>query len=500
MSEKWQQFLANLGDIHDLASSEAVLAWDQQTYMPAGGTETRAAQSATLQKLAHNLLVRDEMGKLLTELEQEMAGMPADSFEASLLRVTRRKYDRETRLPEQLVTDLAHTTTLAFEAWVKAKRSDDYALFQPHMERLLDLKLAVAEALGRSDKPYDALLEEYEPDLTAEQVEALFTQLRDRLVPLVAAIRENLGRVDDAPLRQHFPDAGQWQLGQRVLELMGFDLTRGRLDRSEHPFTIHFSSRDVRLTTNLRPNDLAAGLFSTMHEAGHGLYEQGVPWDLRRTPLAEGATLSVHESQSRLWENLVGRSRIFWQRFLPVVREIFPQQMASVNLEKVYQAVNKVEPALIRVDADEVTYNLHIFVRFELEQELITGKLAVRDLPDAWNAKYENYLGVTPPNNAQGVLQDVHWSSGLFGYFPTYALGNILSAQLWEVMLKEPGISDQISKGRFHAVKDWLNKSVHVHGAKFTTQELVQRVTGSPLTVQPYLNYIEHKYRELYGI
>jgi carboxypeptidase Taq len=237
-----------------------------------------------------------------------------------------------------------------------------------------------------------------------------------------------------------------------------------------------------------------------MHEAGHGMYEQGVPWEFTRTPLAEGTTLSVHESQSRLWENLIGRSRIFWQHFLPVVREVFPQQLSGVNIDSIYRAINRVEPSLIRVDADEVTYNLHIFIRFELEQDLINSKLTVGDLPEAWNAKYQSYLGITPPDNAQGVLQDVHWSSGLFGYFPTYALGNILSVQIWNTMMQAPGLKDRLTRGDFRSVKTWLNKNVHVHGRKFTTQEIAQRVTGGPLTVGPYLEYIEHKYKELYKL
>jgi carboxypeptidase Taq len=500
VNEKWRKLLTRLGEIADLASCESLLVWDQQTYMPTGGVETRAAQMATLHRLRHKMLVRANMGALLADLERGMADLPYDSFEASLLRVVRRHYNRAVRLPERLVAELGRSTTVAFEAWKQAKATGNFAVFRPHLERLTDLVLEQAEAYGYDQTPYDALFGLYEPDITTAQVTALFTLLRDRLVSLVAAIRACGRQVDDDPLRQHFSEAGQWQLNIKALELIGFDMRCGRLDRSEHPFTTQLSSRDVRLTTHPKANHLGVGLFSTLHEAGHGLYEQGVPWEWRRTPLAEGASLSVHESQSRLWENMVGRSRLFWQYFLPVVREIFPAQMAGVNVDRIYRAVNRVEPSLIRVDADEVTYHLHIFVRFELEQALLSRKLTVKDLPDAWNSKYEEYLGLVPPNAAQGVLQDVHWASGLFGYFPTYTLGTLLSVQIWQTLLQAPGMKEQLTRGRFSAVKSWLNEHVHAHGAKFTTQELAKRVTGRELTLEPYLEYIESKYKELYQL
>lgn len=500
LSKKWEEFLGYLGELADLSGAVHVLGWDQQTYMPSSGVETRATQLATLERHIHQLFVREEMGNLLAHLEKEMAGLPYDSFEASILRLTRREYDRATRVPARLVREMAHATAIAFDAWSKAKAISNFASFRPHLEHLQELQLEHATALGYDETPYDALLSIYEPDLTSKQVGELFAQLRDRLVPLVAAIQERLNMADDGPLRQYFPETGQWQLSQRVLDLMGFNTKQGRLDKAEHPFTTSFSPRDVRLTTNIRPNHLASSLFSTMHEAGHGLYEQGIPWKYHRTPLGTSVTLSVHESQSRLWENLVGRSRLFWQHFMPVVREVFPSQLSGMNVDRLYRAANRVEPSLIRVDADEVTYNLHIFIRFELEQDLIAGRLAVKDLPDAWNSKYESYLGVTPSDDARGVLQDVHWASGLFGYFPTYALGNVLSVQIWDTMQQDGEISYQLKKGRFSAIKTWLNKNVYVYGAKFTTQELAKRVTGSPLVVEPYLRYIEGKFREIYAL
>jgi carboxypeptidase Taq len=500
MSEKWQQLLSRLGEISDLSHSCAVIWWDQQTYMPAGGNQIKASQLATLHKLAHNMFVSDEMGALLADLETEMQGMPYDSFEASLLRVTRYDYDQERRLSEELVTELAKAETLAFAAWAKAKQESNFNLFRPQLEHMLELKRQQAEALTYTDTPYDALLKLYEPDLNTAQVESLFSQLRERLVPLIAAISTKGKSVDTTPIRQHFPDAMQWKLHQRLLQMMGFDTEHGRLDRAEHPFTTTFGVQDVRLTTHVYPTDLCSGLYSTIHEAGHGLYEQGVDLKLDRTPLAGGATLSVHESQSRLWENLIGRSRLFWQHFMPTVREIFPQQMAGVNIDQIYRAVNEVKPSFIRVDADEATYNLHIFIRFELEQDLVTGKLAVADLPEAWNNKYESYLGIRPSNDAEGVLQDVHWSGGLFGYFPTYALGNILSVQIWDTMMKESGVRAALLKGDLKVVRSWLRKNIHTYGRMYKTQELAQRVTGSTLTVGPYLDYIETKYKELYDL
>jgi carboxypeptidase Taq len=500
MSEKWQQLLSRLGEIHDLEGSCAVLGWDQQTYMPPGGNQVKASQLATLLKLAHNMFVSDEMGELLEDLEAEMKDMPYDSFEAGILRVTRRAYDQAKCLSEDLVTELAKARTLAFAAWAKAKQESDFSIFRPQLEHTLELKRQQAEALTYTDTPYDALLRLYEPDLNTAQVALLFTQLRERQVPLITAIAASGKKVDTSPIRQHFPDAGQWKLQLRLLELMGFNMEHGRLDRAEHPFTTSFGIQDVRLTTHLYPTDLCSGLFSTIHEAGHGLYEQGIDPKYERTPLANGATLSVHESQSRLWENLIGRSRLFWQHLMPILREIFPQQMAGVNIDRMYQAVNEVKPSFIRVDADEATYNLHIFIRFELEQDLITGKLAVADLPEAWNDKYESYLGIRPSNDAEGVLQDVHWSTGMFGYFPTYALGNILSVQIWDTMKQEPDISAALLKGDFKVVRNWLRKNIHAYGRMFTTQEIAQRVTGRPLTVGPYLDYIETKYKELYGL
>lgn len=500
MTERWQVFLQYIGEISDLMTATAVLGWDQQTNMPSGAAETRANQVATLRRQAHRLMMRDEVGALLEELEAEVVGMPYDSFEASLLRVARREYEKVSRLPEDFVAEWARGTALAFGAWTRAKAARSFALFGPHLERLVTLERERADILGSGGSPYDAALANFEPDVTTEQVAVLFSQLRDSLVPLVAAIEKKQDLIDDAPLRQHFPEAQQWQLSLRALQLVGFDMKRGRLDRAEHPFTTRFSSRDVRITTNMKPTYFSSGLFSTMHEAGHALYEQGIPWSFHRTPLDNGATLSIHESQSLLWENLIGRSRLFWQHFLPVARELFPTQLAGVSLDRMYRAVNRVQPSPVRLEADEVTYDLHIFIRFELEQALITGALAVKDLPEAWSDKYQSYLGVRPPDDSVGVLQDVHWSNGLFGYFPTYTLGNILAAQLWQAMETVPGVYEQLEKGRFGALRQWLDDNVYVHGAKFTTQELAQRVTGSPLRIDPYVKYIRRKYTELYQL
>ncbi len=500
MADKWRIFLELCGEVVDLQQLVALASWDRHVTMPAGGAEDRAAQMATLSKHVHRLVANRRFGELLAELEAEKADAPPGSAVAGILRVARRQHDLATKLPAPLVAELAKVSSLALSSWIQAKQARDFALFQPHLTRLVELQRARAEALGYADTPYDALLDAYEPGLRTAEVTKIFAELRAHLALLANRIAARAHLVDDGILRQYYPDADQWKLCRKACEFLGLSAPDSRLDRSEHPFTVALSPRDVRITINTVPNFLGQALFATLHEAGHALYEQGIPWNIRRTPLAMVESLSLHESQSRLWENVIGRSRLFWQSFLPVVRGIFPAQLAGVGVDRVYRAVNKVAAGTIRVNADEVTYNLHILVRFEIEKALFAGEVAVPDLPELWRGKMREYLGVAPADDAEGVLQDVHWSQGSFGYFPTYTLGTVLAAQLWEAMHKEePGLGKELTAGRFTVVKRWLAGHIYAAGAGATMPELTQKATGRPLQTGPYLRYLEGKYQEIYG-
>jgi carboxypeptidase Taq len=491
---------ALLAEARDLDRAAQVLEWDQQTYMPAAGAPARAEQVATLRRLAHERYTAPEVGRLLAELGRDGALGDYDSDAASLVRVNRREHDRKRRVPAELVAEIARAGSLALAAWEEARAASDYGRFRPHLERMVQLKRRWAECFGPGE-PYDALLQDYEPGMTAAQVRAILAELKAGLVPLVQATAGRAEAVDDACLQHECDDQKQWNLALEAIQCVGFDLAAGRQDRSAHPFTTHFSHRDVRLTTRVLPDRLASALYSSLHEAGHGLYEQGVGPALARTWLDQGASLGMHESQSRLWENHVGRSRAFWRFFFPRVQAAFPDQMAGQSAESLFRAVNKVEPSLIRTEADEVTYDLHIMLRVELEQEMLAGRVAFADLPAIWNERMRAYLGVTPPNDAAGVLQDIHWADGYLGYFATYTLGNILAAQFFAQARRElPELEAQHGRGEFAPLLGWLREKIYRHGRKFTLNELVQRVTGGPLSTGPYLEYLRAKYGEIYGV
>ena len=490
---------ARLGQVKDLEAAAHLLDWDRETYMPDGAAEARARQLSTLSRLGHELFTAEETGALLDAAAPHVEGADPLSFEASLVRVAWRDYARKRRLPADLVADLAEAAAAGQHAWKKARAEDDFAAFAPHLQRLLDLNRQKAEALGYDETPYDALLDEYEPGTTTATVERLFRTLREELVPLVEAIAD-APPLDAGCLHEAFDPEAQWAFGEAVIRAFGYDFARGRQDRSAHPFTTSFSTSDVRITTRVDPGFFSPAFFATLHEAGHGLYEQGISPALARTPLAEGASLGVHESQSRLWENLVGRSRPFWQHYYPALQARFPGVLSGVDLDDFYRAINRVEPSLIRVEADEVTYNLHIMLRFELERALLEGDLAVNDLPARWNAAMEDYLGLRPGQDAEGVLQDVHWAMGAIGYFPTYALGNLMSVQLFEQAARDLGdLNAQLSAGRFEALLGWLRTNVHQHGRTLKAPDLLERVTGAPLQAAPWLGYIREKYGALYG-
>ena len=500
MQEKLEQFKHRMMEITDLGRAEALLGWDQQTYMPRGGAEDRGNVLETVAGLSHRMFTSVEMGEMLAELVPYAENLDPDSDDACLIKRTAHDYEKMTRVPGEWVAEFARITTLAQVAWEEAKTENRFEVFQPHLEKVVELRRAYADFFKPYDHVYDALLDDFEPGMKTSEVQAIFDALRPQQVQLLKEIAAQ-PVVDDAFLHIPYDEQGQWDFGVDVITRFGFDWNRGRQDKSMHPFTTSFGIDDVRITTRFDPERAASALFSTMHEGGHAMYEQGIAKSLRRYPLANGASMAVHESQSRMWENLVGRSKSFWTFFYPKLVKRFPSQLANVTLEQFYRGINKVEPSLIRVEADEATYNLHIMLRMELEIAMLEGRLQAGDLPQAWNQKMSEYLGVTPPNDREGVLQDVHWSGGMMGYFPTYALGNLVSAQLWEKIHQDlPGLDDQIRQGKFDDLLGWLRVNVHQHGAKFQPQVLVKRVTGSTIRPEPYMRYLRTKYAEIYNL
>ncbi|RLD06253.1 MAG: carboxypeptidase M32 [Chloroflexota bacterium] len=500
MEHKLKQLKNILAEVADIQGAANLLEWDQQTNMPPKGAEARGHQLGALSRLAHIKFVAPEVGKLIEDLLPYAEGLDPDSDDARLLEVTNRKYKKSVKVPSDFVAEFARVTTMAHGAWEEAREENDFSKFQPHLEKIVDLDRQYAEFFAPYDHVYDPLLDTFEPGMSTTAVKKIFEELRPQQVKLIQAIGEQEQVADDF-LYQEFEHQAQLDFGNEVITKYGFEWDRGRQDEAAHPFTTSFGIDDVRLTTRVQLNHLNSAIFGTFHEGGHAIYEQGIAHSLARTPLADGASLAVHESQSRMYENLVGRSYDFWVYFYPRLQEFFPNQFAKVNLETFYKGINKVEPSLIRVEADEATYNLHIMLRLELEIELMEGKLEVSDLPFAWNARMEEYLGITPTTDTEGVLQDVHWSSGLLGYFSTYALGNLISAQLWEKINEDiPDLSGQIQSGEFAGLLGWLRKNIHCHGAKFKPQELVKRATGSEIDSAPYMRYLTKKYGEIYTL
>jgi carboxypeptidase Taq len=500
MSERLQRLKDILGEVSDLDRAAAVLAWDQETYMPPGGIASRADQLTTLRRLAHVRFTADDVGGLLDELDGEVGGLPFDSDDASLVRVTRRDYDDARKLPSELVAEIARAGATARPVWQKAREDADFKLFAPYLEKNVELNRRVADALGYEERPYDALLDRTEPGLTTDQLGRIFAELKEAIVPLVGDVARRADAVDDSVLHGGFDPDLQVKYALKVVTGLGYDLDRGRQDISAHPFTISFGPGDVRITTRVSHDFFSECLFGSIHEAGHGMYNQGIAENLDRTPLWGGASPGVHESQSRLWENLVGRSAAFWRHFYPSLRDAFPGPLKGVDEEGFFRAVNKAYPSLIRVEADEVTYNLHILLRFELENELLEGSLRVAELPDAWNARVRSYLGIEVPNDREGVLQDIHWSGVSFAIFPGYTLGNLMGAQLMEkIRVEIPALEGHIEKGEFGVLLGWLQSNVYRHGRKFTPNELMERVTGKPLSPGPWIAYVRQKFGALYG-
>ncbi|MGD9092263.1 MAG: carboxypeptidase M32 [Anaerolineales bacterium] len=500
MENQLNQLKTILAEISDLNHVAALLGWDQQTYMPSGGYTDRGNQLATISRLAHSKFTSDEVGHLLEELQPSVEQADPDSDEARLVKVTRREFDKLTEVPPEMVVEFAQLTTTANQVWETARVENDFPAFQPFLEKIVDWRQRYANLFAPFDHIYDPLLDDFEPGMKTADVKEIFNTLRPQQVSLIQAISER-PQVDDTFLHQPYDEGKQWDFGIEVATKFGYDWDRGRQDKSVHPFTTSFGIDDVRITTRFLPNYVSSAIFSTMHEAGHGLYELGIDHTLARTPLASGASLAIHESQSRMWENLVGRSRPFWEHFYPRLKDYFPSQLGNIDLQAFYKGINKVEPSLIRVEADEATYNLHIMLRLELEIALMEGSLAVKDLPEAWISRMEEYLGITPPDDTNGVLQDVHWSIGMIGYFPTYALGNLVSVQLWEQINNDiSNLDEKMRKGEFAPLLEWLRENIHRHGAKFEPQEMVQRITGTRIDPAPYMNYLQTKFSDIYSL
>ncbi|MFZ3151412.1 MAG: carboxypeptidase M32 [Anaerolineaceae bacterium] len=498
--DKLQRLRAIVAETSDLGSTEALLDWDQQVNMPAGGAEDRGNQTALIAGIVHEKATSDELGSLIEDLSAEISDPDADDDFAREIKVTKRMYDRLTRVPKEKLIELVMTTSKAHEVWVKARATNDFASFQPHLQHIVELKREYANYFKPYDHPYDVLLDEYEPGMKTADVRRIFDTLRPKQVELLKQIAQ-AKQVDNSFIKQNYPIEGQRKFGEFISTRFGYDWNRGRIDLAPHPFTTSFGYGDVRITTRYLDNDGFSALFSTMHETGHALYDQGLDPKYKRTSLGQSASLAVHESQSRLWENLVGRSKEFWQFSFPIAQMLFPQHLGNLSLAEFYRGINKVEPSLIRVEADEATYNMHIMLRLEIEIGLIEGSMNTKDLPEIWNTRMQEYLGITPPNDSSGVLQDVHWSGGMIGYFSTYALGNLISVQLWEKMLSDhPNIPDEMAQGNFSTILGWLRENIHRNAFRYDPQELVRRATGDTINPEPYLRYLNKKYSEIYHL
>ncbi len=483
-------------DLNALQASMSIFGWDQQCFMPPGATEARANHLSILQRMHHETFTSDETGTLIDKAAAEVNG---DGEDSAMLRVIKREFDLSTKIPTELVEEKSKLAALAHEQWVKARANNDFKSFEPMLERMFEIARQEAEHLGYKDHIYDALFDLYEEGATQKDAQQMFDTIRQPLVDLVKDVQGNGRKIDNSFLTGDWPKEKQSQFTEMISKAVGFDFDRGRQDTAHHPFCGGWSVNDVRLTTRFLPF-LGSSIFGTLHESGHGMYEQGSPvaWD--RTPLAGGVSLGLHESQSRLWENIVGRSRPFWQKFFPELQSTFPT-LKEKSLDDFHRAVNFVEPSLIRVEADELTYNLHVLIRFEIECGMLEGSMQVKDLPEIWNAKYQQYLGVTPPTDSDGCLQDIHWSGGSIGYFPTYSMGNLLSYQIWNTLTADIGDQDSnMAAGDFSQILNWLTEKIYSQGKRHTPKALVQKVCGKPIDATDYLTGITAKYRTVYEI
>lgn len=495
--DAYNDLVSRMQEIGQLDSTAALLDWDAETYMPKNGLSVRADQLALLARLSHERMTDTAIGDLIGMLDDKCD----DEVCETNVREIKRLYLRATKIPTRLIERIARVSTVAKESWQKAREKSHFDTFKPHLAELIELRCQIAEAIGYQEERYDALLDEFEPGMTTKEVTRLFSALREPLSEFVQTVAESDVRPDVSILHRSFPVETQKLWCRQMAGEIGFDFDSGRIDISTHPFCSGNAPTDVRLTTRYLEKFFNSAMFGTLHEAGHGLYEQGLPVEHVFTPRGQAVSLGIHESQSRLWENLVGRSRPFWERYYPQCRFAFSEALSDVSLDQFYAAINVVNPSLIRVEADEVTYNLHIILRFEIERDLIGGKLAVGDIPEAWNDKMETLVGIRPENDAEGCLQDIHWSMGGFGYFPTYALGNLYAAQFFARARQDiPNLMEQIGRGEFAPLLEWLRMKIHRHGQHYRASELVQRVSGRALSIEPFLDYVSDKFAPLYGI
>jgi len=490
----YDEFIDFVKELYDIRKASDLLEWDQETYMPSGSVEGRGYALATLSGIYHEKLTSKKMEGYLKKLEIEKN--LSDEQKANI-REIKRIYEKKTKVPLKLVKEIAKTSSLGTEAWARARKKSDFKIFQPYLEKMVSLKKDFAEAIGYEDKAYDVLIDDFEPYTTVKDIDPVFSGLRKNLVPIVKKIIESETKIENV-LEQSFDVDKQKNFGIQIIKEMGFDFERGRLDSSAHPFTSG-SCDDVRLTTFKEGHGFH--LFAMMHEAGHGLYEQGYKKEHYRTPMAEAVSLGYHESQSRMWENLVGRSSFFWKHYYPKLQTIFPEQLKKYSLEDFHRSINSVKPSFIRVDADEATYNLHILLRYDMEKNLFDNKIDAKEAPEIWNQKMEEYLGIKPENDAVGVLQDIHWSQGLFGYFPTYTLGNLYSVQLFNQAKNElPNLEERISNGQLLDLKEWLNKNVHEYGKLYSAKDLVKKITGETLNPEYFIKYLKEKFGLIYNV
>jgi len=495
-SPLYQQYQTSLQKIADVKYAAAVLQWDQETYIPAKGAEARGRQIATLTELAHEQFTSAELGSLLQELKGRNDLTPQQQRNVEL---SWEDYTKNKKLPAAFVRQLSETVNKAFHDWIQARKSSQFSLFQQPLHELVKLKKQEADYLGYEGHAYNALLNDYEKGATVKQIDELFGHLKVQLTQLLDSIKQK-PQVDDSFLRQPYNKDAQWAFGMDLLKKIGFDFEAGRQDISEHPFTINFSNNDVRLTTRVDENDLGNMTWSCLHEGGHGLYEQGLPAEFYGLPLGEYCSLSIHESQSRLWENCVGRGLPFWEHNFSLAQTFFPQQLGQLNVQQFYKAINKVQPSLIRTEADELTYHFHVMVRYEIEKLLVEGAIGAKDIPAYWNEYYQRYLGVTVPDDRQGCLQDVHWSHGSFGYFATYSLGSLYAAQLYAAIQQQNvSVEQEIANGSTQSVLQWLRQEVHQYGRYYTSDELCKKATGKPLDAAYFIEYATKKYNIIYS-
>lgn len=484
-----------------LETTQALLEWDERTMLPAGGGAFRADQITLLSGMIHRRHTDERVGAWLAALAPSPLAADPHGDSGATIRLLRHDYEKRRKLPVDLVERLSRATVLGQQSWVKARHDDDFAAFAPALRQIVSLKREQAQALGYVEHPYDALLDDYEPDARTSAVTRVLSSLREELAPFVAAIAASPRRPNSEILKRSYPVAAQEAFGKRAATAIGFDFQRGRLDVTHHPFCTGLGPNDCRITTRYDEHYFPQALFGILHEAGHGIYDQGLRREHHGLPPGTFVSLGIHESQSRMWENLVGRSHAFWRHFYPSLAQAFPDALRDVSLDEFFFAINGVRPSLIRVEADEATYNLHIIVRFELEQALLTGDLAVGDLPVAWRESYRKYLGIEPPDDASGVLQDIHWSAGLIGYFPTYSLGNLYASQLFEAAERELGsLDEQFARGEFRPLREWLNRHVHAPGRCYAAADLARRITGQELSHGPLMRHLRGKLGPLYGV